>query len=174
MQEEAANSLPMNTCCEKCQLAQGEYAPYPLNPSCRNPNCECHQYTPTHEKTVYEKMHDEVQAGIFIPKGKLFNIEIEGWEKDYDKLTGLVMVGTAHTYPVPADYQAIKGFIKLQLYLALTHQQERIVQKLEGMKLAKEPVLMGSGIRAPSHLDTWESGYNAALTEAIEVVKNNN
>lgn len=34
------------------------------------------------------------------------------WEVEYDKLTKLEMVGNAHTYPVPTDYQAIKGFIR--------------------------------------------------------------
>lgn len=29
-------------CCKKCALKKKEYAPYPLNPFCRNPNCDCH------------------------------------------------------------------------------------------------------------------------------------
>lgn len=33
-------------CCKKCALKEKEYAPYPLHPFCRNPNCEeCHLKT---------------------------------------------------------------------------------------------------------------------------------
>lgn len=30
-------------CCEKCLRKEGEFAPYPLFPICKNPNCPCHK-----------------------------------------------------------------------------------------------------------------------------------
>ena len=32
----------LKECCEKCERKEGEFAPYPMFPSCKNPNCPCH------------------------------------------------------------------------------------------------------------------------------------
>lgn len=75
--------------------------------------------------------------------------EIEGWEKEFDK-----------------NYAGCQecGIPKTFIASLLTHQQERIIAALEGMQFADTSQAGQFSLHA--------DGYNQALEEAIEVVKN--
>lgn len=70
-------------------------------------------------------------------------------------------------------YPNRKARVKEVLLSALTQQREHIAGEVEKMKKKKETYLGGSGthVRAPSHVETFESGYNRAIEETLTLLQ---
>lgn len=87
----------------------------------------------------------------------------ESWEKELDAWMQFYIDGGAYT---PASHIALRQHFRS----LLKDQRDRAVQKLEGMKKAtKSEFDTGSEFSYPRLIR--ENGYNAAITDAIEVVK---